>query len=660
MFQKHLFLFLIFISSISFSQEQEIRVVKNQLYKDSLQPQSLHRYHIETDSAQFLFGRVNQLSVDVKVRIKDPKGKLLAEIDGPAAGPEIFSIYTSEKGNYVIEVIPFEEANGHYTFQLTKMEPIAATKEGKIDQLMMQYDNQDTPGAEVLVMKDGEILFKKAYGMANLSYNIPFKTNSVTNIGSTSKQFTAFAINLLAQQGKLSLDDNINKYFPEFPEFTHPVSIRNLLSHTSGYRELLNTLSMTGRDLTSSLDRKMMLRLIENQPELQDEPGTAFNYNNTGYTILAALVNRITGQPFPEWMKEHVFNPLGMDHTVVRAHSQQVIENRTAGYTIGDKGDYIESQDMDGSMGAGGIYTTLDDLAQWIRNFHTHELGGEAIYKEMTTPFILKNGEALTYGQGLHIGSFRGQKIIEHGGADKAHRSMLMYFPDMDAAVITQSNNSGFKSEMAYKVAAIYFEDSFEAAEVPPTPIKNSEDKFVYDPAKFEALMGSYAMVEAPDFVLSFFREGDQLLTQATGQQKLELEPVSDSTFQVEKVNARLTFHLKEDGTAESLTLHQNGDHLARKVQEETKPVDLNQFTGRYFSEEIETVYTVKLKEGELFLFNYQLGKDVKLSAANQDIFKAGFPFSKIEFQRDDAGNITGFFGSNGRTRNVFFEKMKN
>lgn len=156
--------------------------------------------------------------------------------------------------------------------------------------------------------------------------------------------------------------------------------------------------------------------------------------------------------------------------------------------------------------------------------------------------------------------------------------------------------------------------------------------------------MGSYAMVEAPDFVLSFFREDDQLLTQATGQQKLELEPVSDSTFQVEKVNARLTFHLKEDGTAESLTLHQNGDHLARKLQEETEPVDLNQFTGRYFSEEIETVYTVKLKEGELFLFNYQLGKDVKLSAANQDIFKAGFPFSKIEFQRDDVGNITGFF----------------
>ncbi len=664
MFKKHITLLIILFTTSLFAQSKKIEVTGNEIYKDSLSSDSVHQYTVKADSATFLFGKVIQESVDLAITVKDPEGKIIAKIDGPAAGPEIFTVQTSENGDYQFEITPFENAEGIYTFQLLKKEPLASTKEGKIDQLMMRYNGNDVPGAEVLVLKDGKVLFKKAYGMANLSYDIPFKTTTLTNIGSTSKQFTAFAINLLAQQGKLSLDDDIRKYFPEFPKFDQKVTIRNLLSHTSGYREFLNTFSMTGRDLTSSLNREMILRLIENQPKLQDEPGTEFNYNNTGFAILAALVRRVTDTPFPEWMKMNVFKPLQMDHTIVRANSTEIIKNRAAGYTTGAKGEYVEVQDLDGSMGAGGIYTTLDDLSKWIENLHSHQLGGNAIYEEMTTRFILKNGDTIPYGQGLSIGNYKGQKIVQHGGSDNAHRSMLMYFPEFDGAVITQSNFAGFDSNMAYKIADIYFEDQFKnknhEEQTIPKAVAKAENGFEYDPEKFDALVGDYALVNVPNFVISFTREDHKLFTQATKQPKLEIRALADSIFELKKVNARLTFHLEEDGSAQSVTLHQNGmSQLAKKVEKEEAPQNLKDYVGTYYSEEIQTVYKVKLEENELVLFNYQIGKNIKLFQGKDDSFSSEFPFSQIDFKKNDSEEIAGFYGSNGRTKNIYFKKIE-
>lgn len=663
MFKNYITLLSLLFTTLLFSQSKQIKVSDNIIYRDSLSAESIHQYIVKADSATFLFGKVDQKTVDIALSVKDPKGGIIAEIDGPAVGPEIFTIPTSANGNYIFEVTPFEKAEGSYTFQLIKNEPIASTKEGKIDQLMIQYQGTDGPGAEALVMKDGKILFEKAYGMANLAYGIPFKTNSLTNIGSTSKQFTAFAINLLAQQGKLSLDDDIRKYFPEFPEFEQTVTIRNLLSHTSGYREFLNTLSMTGRDLTSSLSREMILRLIENQPELQNEPGTKFNYNNTGFAILAALVNRVTNTPFPEWMKENVFEPLEMNQTLVRSNSNQIIKDRAAGYTTGAKGEFTEVQDLDGSMGAGAIYTTLDDLAKWITNFRTHELGGKAIYDEMTTRFVLKDGDTVGYGMGLSVGKFKGQKIIEHGGSDNAHRSMLMYFPEIDAAVITQSNFAGFDSNIAYKIADIYFKNEFieNKTEEKSGEQVASDSEFDYDPNQFDALIGDYELVTAPGFILSFSREDTKLYGQATGQPKFTMRAVSDSIFEIQEVKARLTFHLENDGTANSVTLHQNGmDKLAKKTTKKTTPRNLEDYVGTYYSEEIQTIYQVKIEENQLVLFNYQIGKNLKLKPGKEDSFVSGFPFSSIDFKRNTNGKIFGFYGSNGRTTNVYFQKMKN
>jgi CubicO group peptidase (beta-lactamase class C family) len=509
-----------------------------------------------------------------------------------------------------------------------------------------------------MAMKEGNIIFAEAYGMASLTYDVPFKIDTRTNIGSTSKQFTAFAVALLAERGKLSLDDDVRKYIPELPEFEHPVTIRNLLTHTSGYREYLNTLAMRGRDLSSPLDRDKIIDVVKRQPELQNKPGAEWNYNNTGFALAVEVVERVTETSFPEWMQENVFEPLQMNHTMVRRDQNQVVPGRSQGYAIGEDGNYVEMTDLGGAMGAGGIYTTMEDLAKWIRNFENPKVGNEDIIKEMTTPYVLASGDTTNYGLGLFIQEYKGLKYIHHGGADVAHRSMLMYFPEIDAAVVTQSNNANFRGDIPQKIADVFFKEHMEAEKPDAEKEPQTAGSFEYDPEDFEPLTGRYELKIQPGFILTFSRDGDRLYTQATGQPEIDIRATSDSTFTLIGVNADITFHMNEDGSADSLTLHQNGNHVATRIEWEPSMTEKKEYTGRYFSEELQTFYTVAMEDSSLVLQHYRMD-DMAMTPGDQDSFSAGFPIAEMKFIRNDRGEVTGFKASNGRTRGVLFEKRE-
>lgn len=634
----------------------------------SLEAADTVTYTVTAGEDYLVRGAVDQISVDVIVRILHPTGRVVSTIDGPAEGPEYFQFETDAEGDWQIQVIPFEEGSGDYTIALDLVEPLATDPRALTDQLMEPYDRDGTPGAVVSVWRDGETLFSKAYGTANLAYGIPWEVGTRTNIGSTSKQFTAFAVMLLAEQGKLSLDDDVRDHIPELPDFGETITIRHLLSHTTGYREFINLIMMTGRrvDHGDWVDRSEIIDIVQNQPALQNAPGEEFNYNNTAFGLAAVIVERVSEQDFHEFMEENVFGPLGMAHTLVRPSPEHIVEDASMGYRPGPGGIFLETGDIGGATGAGGIYSTVGDLQKWIENYANPEVGSPAIVETMMTPNVLTNGDTTGYGLGLFVDEQRGLRRVHHGGADMAHRSMLAYYPEINAGITTQSNHAAFDSNVAFRLAEAFFGDAMEpeegeaAGEAEGAAVEEPFDPETYDPEAFDEFAGRYALEEAPAFILRFYREDDTLFGQGTGQPAFELVPTSDSTFALNGVDASVTFHRGEDGAVNSLTLHQNGDHPANRLEGETEEwepgvEELEAFTGRYFSEEIETFYTIRLEEDHLVVDQRRMD-EAEMTPGQEDEFSGGG--LQFAFERDRNGQVIAFYLSNGRSRNVRFEKI--
>lgn len=633
------------------------------LVTDSLPAHATHAFTLDVVGGRFVRGAVDQLSVDVVVTVVAPDGDRIARFDGPAEGGEFFAFDADDPGTYRIEVAPFEDGTGRYVFQLAAVEPIAEAPEARVDQLFAGFDRPEVPGAVVGVLRNGELVFAKGYGRASLRHDVPFTTRTPTNIGSTSKQFTAFAIQLLADRGALSLDDDVREHLPELKDFGKTVTIRHLLTHTSGYREFLNLLAMGGRRLDYDyVDRSELVDIVQRQPELQNAPGSEWNYNNTGYGLLAEIVAKVGGMPFPEWMRENVFEPLGMDDTMVRTDPRTIVPGAAMGY-VQDRNGFQEASDLGGAMGAGGIYSTVEDMAKWMANYFDPELGDEQLVDEMMTKYELVTGDEANYGLGLFIDDMRGLRRVHHGGADIAHRSHFVMLPDLRSGVIVLSNFASLPGGIPQQVA-----EAFLAGELPPPPPEDGEtvaegdyDPASFQPETFDAYVGEFSLDEMPSFVLTFRRDGEAYSLQATGQPEVPIEPTSDSTFRITVVDASITFHRDGDGTVGTMTLHQNGDHPGTRVAAEPlDPARLAEYEGRYFSEELEAFWTVEVRDGELVALHRRLD-DVSLTPhpATADSFGGDFPLLSVTFERGEDGAVSGFRAGNGRTRGVWFERAE-
>ncbi len=547
----------------------------------------------------------------------------------------------------------------------------AETPQARVDALMAPYSSPESPGAVVAVVRNGEIVFQRAYGMANLTHQVPLTVDTRGNLASTAKQFTAFAVALLAEQGRLGLDDDVRVHLPELPDLGEAVTLRHLLTHTSGYREFLNALAIGGwriEDL-DHISTREALEVVRRQPELQNSPGAEHNYNNTGYVLLAKVVERVTGQPFADWLRDNVFEPLGMTATVVREHSRQLVPGAAQGYApVGDDA-FNDAPDMGGGLGAGDIYSTVGDLARWMTNLGTGDLGGRAVLDAMTTRNVLTTGDTTMYGLGLYVRTVRGLRMIEHGGGEMGHQSAFRYYPDLDAGLIVLSNHGRFDGSIPGRIAEIFFGEHMAPRQAPaaatPPPAEpvaaatEDVDPASYDPASFDIFAGRYSVTIQPGMALSFRREEDRLLVEPTGQTVLEMTPTSDSTFTVPEAASAVTFHKDPAGTVTGLTWHQGGmDFEARRLPDDEATLDLAAYEGRYYSAEFETYYTVTAGDDHLVV-RHRRRDPVTLRHGHGDAFVGAFPLVQVEFERDEHGNVTAFRAGNIRARDIRFERVR-
>lgn len=323
-----------------------------------------------------------------------------------------------------------------------------------IDSVFAPYSSRQGPGCAVGVSREGSLVFAKGYGSADLEHDTPITPSTPFYIASVAKQFTAMSIVLLAEDGRLSLDDSVRQWVPEVPSFGSPITIRQLLYHTSGLRDYFTLLALSGWPSDGQLTERQFIDLISRQKNLNFAPGEEFLYSNTGYALLAIVVQRVSGKPLREYAAEHIFKPLGMTHTEFRDDHHRLIAQRAVGYQPADGSFHISQPEFD-VVGDGGLYSTVEDLAKWDANFRTGRVGGKSGIALLQEPGHLNNGQTIPYALGLTVGQTRGLKTFAHRGAYGGYRSAMVRYPEKGLSVITLCNTSAASSSLADEVSVL-------------------------------------------------------------------------------------------------------------------------------------------------------------------------------------------------------------
>lgn len=528
-----------------------------------------------------------------------------------------------------------------------------------VDRLFAKWSEPDSPGAVVAILRNGKIIYSHGYGMASLEESVANTPSTIFHIASVSKQFTAFAIHLLASDGKLSLDDDVREYIPELPDFGTPITIRQLVHHTSGLRDQWSLLGMAGWRMSDEITDEDVLRIIMRQKELNFPPGEEFLYSNSGYSLLAEIVGRVAGISLAQFAKTRMFAPLGMESTHFQTDYGEVVRNRAYSYASEQDGVFKYIALSYSTYGPSSLFTTVSDLALWDENFYSAQVGGETLLAALLEKGTLNNGMQIDYAAGLVIGQHRGARTISHSGGDAAFRANFLQFPDHHFSVIVLGNAGDLNpDEIAKNVADICLEDMLEpsqnALEARP-PITRNEVEL--DLAALEVFTGDYEL--APGFISSITLEDGVLYQKLTNEEKFPIFPSSANTFFAKTNELEFVFaDADADGRVRSLTVRQGArEYLLKRIESfSLSPEQLSGFAGMYYSAELDVIYTISDRDGKLSA-RYPRG-DVDLKQTGQIIFVGDFPIGTITFSCGPDNACSSFELTNERVRTLSFVKV--
>ena len=528
----------------------------------------------------------------------------------------------------------------------------------QVDKVFAAYEKPGSPGCALGVIRDGQFIYVRGYGLANLEHNIPLTGATVFDIGSTSKQFTATAILLLAEQGKLSLDDDVRKYIPELPGYQQPITIRHLLHHTSGLRDYLTLMALAGVDFDGVTGDAEAFRLITRQRALNFPPGDEHLYSNSGFFLLSVIVKRVSGKSLRQFAAENIFGPLGMTNTHFHDNHAEIVPQRATGYAPRREGGF--QIDMSGfeQTGDGAVYTTIEDLLRWDRNFYKPKVGGPQLLEQLHATGGLNSGEKLTYAAGLVVSQYKGLKTVSHGGSWAGYRADLLRFPEQNFSVICLCNVANANpSRLARQVAEIYLGDQMKAPAAPaektatgaPGPVTLSE-------AELKNKAGLYLHASSGSLMRITVRDA-KLWISMFGAPPEELQASAPNRFRVASWPPSFELSFEPAGERPQIRfIRENAkpEIYAWTAAFEPTAAQLDEFTGAYYSDELDVTYRLAVKEGKLIA---EAGSQTRpLVPAYRDAFQ-GPGGGLVEFVRDAQGRVTGFTVQAGRVRNIHFAR---
>lgn len=541
-----------------------------------------------------------------------------------------------------------------------------------VDRIFQRYAAPGSPGCAIAVVRDGQMLYKQGYGLANLEHNVPNLPSTVFNIGSAAKQFTAFGIALLEAEGRISLDDDVRTHLPELWDFGHVITLRHLVHHTSGLRgsfpELLALAEWRDTDTTTTED---VFWLLRQQRELNYHPGEEHLYVNSGYVLLALICQRVSGQPFGTFCHDRIFGPLGMERTVVNDSIVTLIPGRAGGYYEDEGSAWFVAPLTDTVVGSTNVYSTVEALARWDENFYTGGVGGTAVVERMHQPGRLNDGTELDYAFGLMVGpthQHRGWDVVEHGGSQGGYSSWMVRFPEQHLSVIVLFNH--FMWEMrdyALRVADIFVEDrsatrtgtnqgtreqSTEAAPIPPPAIHSQ--------GQLERMAGTYYSATCAALREVGHVEGK------LQYQGLDLVPIGEHRFCFEvEPDTHVAFTFGPDGWPSIMTtITPSGEYTYERVERVSPDLDPKPYVGRYYSQELDLYWTLVEQGGSLIAKRRKYVTST-LTPLFHDAFSddwlpiMGYPTTYlVVFERDAQGAVSGFRVSGTRVRNLAFSRV--
>jgi CubicO group peptidase (beta-lactamase class C family) len=518
----------------------------------------------------------------------------------------------------------------------------ASDLERKVDQVFAAYDKPDSPGCALGVVRDGEFVYKKGYGTASLELGVPLTPQSVFYMGSVSKQFTAASVVLAAEQGFLSLDDDVRKYVPELPSYGKTITLREMLHHTSGFRDILGLLLLAGRNFEDIHPTAELLDLLSRQKALNYQPGEEFLYSNTNFFLMSVVVHRATGKTLTQFADENIFKPLGMTHTRFYEDHTVVVPGRVPAYEPRSSGGFrVDWSTNFDKVGDGGLMSSVDDLQLWDRNFYANKLGKGTLLKEMRTPGVLNNGKQIEYALGLFITTYRGLPIVEHGGALFGYRTELLRFPQQKFSVITLCNvGTSNPSHLSEQVADLYLAGQLSPEPPPPSAARVDPQPFAgwyRNVDSHSVLQISASNVDIEAFG-THFKPRDATHFVTTSGPEIAFDPQPNSGL-------RLTLSFKDS---------------APQIFERYEPLKASeekfaQYAGEYTSAELQANYRFAIKDGKLTLAtNWQ--EPSILESTVLDEFQGPFG-TAIVFRRDASGHVTGCDLFAGRVRNISFTR---
>ena len=539
--------------------------------------------------------------------------------------------------------------------------PSGNTSAEKVDALFAQWSKPDSPGCALAVIKDGQVIYKRGYGMANLDYSIPISSVSVFNIASVSKQFTAMSIVLLAKQGKLSLDDDIRKYVPELPQYQSPITIRHLIYQTSGVREYSHLMQAAGIRFQDAPEEDVF-KILTRQKELNFKPGEEYLYSNSNYFLLAQIVKRASGKSLREYAEENIFKPLGMVNTGFHADGTEVMKNRATGYSSREGGPFFVDVITSYHVGPGALFTTIDDLFLWDQNFYANKLSQDTrLIEEFLTPGTLNNGQKTGYAFGVDVEMYKGLKAFGHSGVYNGFNASMVRFPEQRFSAICLCNLMSIRSAaLTRRVADIYLADQLKGSQVIGSKIDLPEPKVVQVPEKeLAAVAGSYFDSANNNFRRLYVKNGKLIYSRGTSES--ELAPLGNNSFLMLGTPDRVEISFKSPRSGAPLQMITvivgvgTSTHESVESATYTTP-QLAEFAGAYYSDEIAATYNIDLQGEKLVLRRKNVDGASPLLMQFADSFSAAGTGS-IRFIRDKQKRVRGFLLTTGRVRGLRFDK---